>query len=385
MYTYAQQHKKEWVPINIKTRKDLILLITYAAVLILVVINFGPIIKALGRFAALFKSLFIGIAIAFVLHKPCQYIEMLMRKMFLKNSSPGLTRGLAVLKTYFLALLVIIILMLFIIPQLIESVRLFAANIESYLENTQSLLNQAAKLLQIAHIDLSELVDRLYAFLNQFTSNLGGLLAGIIGVTAGVFGFLANLLLAVIFSIYLLSGREKILVNCRAVAQAYLPPAIYGKALYLYRVTVDSFDKYVYGQLAEAVILGVLTFIGMVIFGFEYPLMIGTLIGITALVPIVGTYVGGFIAFLVLLMVSPPQALWFLVFLIILQQLENNLIYPRVVGDSLGLPGIWVLLAAIVGGGLAGPLGILLGVPVATVFYKLLKNDVRERTAIEEA
>lgn len=349
------------------------------------VINFGPIIKALERFAALFKSLFIGIAIAFVLHKPCQYIEMLMRKMFLKNSSPGLTRGLAVLKTYFLALLVIIILMLFIIPQLIESVRLFAANIESYLENTQGLLNQAAQLLQIAHIDLSELVDRLYAFLNQFTSNLGGLLAGIIGVTAGVFGFLANLLLAVIFSIYLLSGREKILVNCRAVARAYLPPLIYGKALYLYRVTVDSFDKYVYGQLAEAVILGVLTFIGMVIFGFEYPLMIGTLIGITALVPIVGTYVGGFIAFLVLLMVAPPQALWFLVFLIILQQLENNLIYPRVVGDSLGLPGIWVLLAAIVGGGLAGPLGILLGVPVATVFYKLLKNDVRERTAIEEA
>jgi len=371
------------ISINTKAKKDYMLLITYAAILILVVLNIGTILQAVGRFLALFTSLFIGIAIAFVLHKPCQYIENVLRNRFLKKGSPGLIRGLAVLKTLFLALLIISILMLFIIPQLIESVRLFASNIESYLKNTQGLLNQGANLLQIAHIDLSALVDRLYSFLNQLTGDLGGLLAGIIGVTAGVFSFFANLLLAVIFSIYLLSGREKILGNCRAVAQAYLPADVYNKALYVYRVTVDSFDKYVYGQLTEAVILGVLTFIGMVIFRFEYPLMISTLIGITALVPIVGTYIGGLIAFLVLLMVSPPQALYFVAFLIILQQLENNLIYPRVVGDSLGLPGIWVLLAAIVGGGLAGPLGILLGVPVTTVLYKLLKNDVYNR--VEEA
>ncbi|MGI6469326.1 MAG: AI-2E family transporter [Syntrophomonadaceae bacterium] len=371
------------IAINIKARKDYIFLITYAAILILAVLNIGTILQAVGRFLALFTSLFIGIAIAFILHKPCQYIEKVLKERFLKNGSPALIRGLAVLNTLLLALLIIAILMLFIIPQLIESVRLFASNIESYLANTQSLLNQGANLLQLAHIDLSQLLDRLYAFFNQLTGNLGGLLAGIIGVTAGVFGFLANLLLAMIFAIYLLSGREKILGNCRAVARAYLPAEVYDRALYVYRVTVDCFDKYVYGQLTEAFILGALTTIGMIIFGFEYPLMIGTLIGLTALVPIVGTYIGGLIAFLVLLMVSPPQALWFVVFLVILQQLENNLIYPRVVGDSLGLPGIWVLLAAIVGGGLAGPLGILLGVPVAAVLYKLLKNDVYNR--VEEA
>ncbi len=360
------------------------LLIAYAAVLILVVINFGPIMQALGRFVGLFKSLFIGIAIAFILHKPCQYIERIMRNTVLKNCKPAIIRGLAVLKTYFLAMLVIVILMLFIIPQLIESVRLFASNIGSYLENTQGMLNQAANLLQITHVDLSDLTDRLYQFLNQYTANLGGLFAGIIGVTAGIFGFLANLVLAMIFSIYLLASRESILGNCRAVSQAYLPHQIYEKARYVYQITVDTFDKYVYGQLTEAVILGVLTFIGMLIFSFDYPLMIGTLIGVTALVPIIGTYVGGLIAFLVLLMVSPLKALWFLVFLVILQQLENNLIYPRVVGDSLGLPGIWVLLAAIVGGGLGGPLGILLGVPLATVLYKLLKNDVKHRVSVEE-
>lgn len=359
------------------------LLIAFAAVLILVVINFVPIMQAVGRFAALFKSLFIGVAIAFILHKPLQKMERLLRTTVLKKSPPTLVRGLAVLKTYFLALLLMVLLLLFIVPQLIDSVRIFAANIDSYLDNTQGLLNQGANLLQIAHIDLSDLTDRLYQFLNQFTSNLGGLFAGIVGVTAGIFSFLANLLLAVIFSIYLLAGGEDILNNCRAVGRVYLPRKIYESSVYVYRVVVDTFDKYVYGQLTEAVILGILTFIGMLVFGFEYPLMISTLIGLTALVPMVGAYIGGLISFLVLLMVSPPQALWFLVFLIVLQQLENNLIYPRIVGDSLGLPGVWVLLAAIVGGGLAGPLGILLGVPIATVFYKLLKNDVRQRLVEE--
>jgi predicted PurR-regulated permease PerM len=368
---------------NLKVKRDLMLLITYAAVLILVVINFVPIMHAIGRFAALFKSLCIGIAIAFILHKPLQKAERLLRKTVLKNSPPALVKGLAVLKTYFLALLLLSLLMLFIVPQLIDSVRIFAANIDSYLDNTQGLLDQGANLLRIAHIDLSDVTDRLYMLLNQFTANLGGLFAGIVGVTAGIFSFLANLLLAVIFSIYLLAGGEDILNNCRAVGRAYLPSRIYEKAVYVYRVVVDTFDKYVYGQLTEAVILGILTFIGMLIFGFEYPLMISTLIGLTALVPLIGAYIGGLISFLALLIISPPQALWFLLFLIILQQLENNLIYPRVVGDSLGLPGVWVLLAAIVGGGLAGPLGILLGVPIATVLYRLLKNDVRQR-AVED-
>ncbi|KUG05130.1 permease [hydrocarbon metagenome] len=369
--------------INIKINKDLMLVIAYAAVLILVVLNFSHIIHSMIWFVSLFKPLLVGIAIAFILHKPCIFIEGYMRETVLKNSNPGLRRGLAVVITYFLALILLIVIILFIVPQLIDSIRLFISNLGTYLDNMQGLINQAANFIEVANFDLSSLIKPVFESFKQLTSNLTGLLSGIIGVTAGVVSFLANLFIALIFSIYLLAGKERILDNCRAVCRTYLSPRVYQSVIYVYEVTTDTFNKYVYGQLTEAVILGVLTFIGMLIFRFEYPLMISTLIGITALLPLVGAYIGGSIAFLVLLMISPLQALWFIVFLVILQQFEGNIIYPRVVGGSLGLPAIWVLLAAIVGAGLAGPLGILLGVPIATILYILLKNDVHGRTIRE--
>ncbi len=369
--------------INIKTNQNLMLVIAYAAVLILVVLNFSHIIHGMIWFVSLFKPLLVGIAIAFILHKPCMFIEGYMRKTVLKNSNPGLKRGLAVLMTYILALLLLIVIILFIVPQLIDSIRLFISNIGTYLDNMQGLINQVANIIEVANFDLSSLIKPVIESAQQVTSNFTGLLSGIIGITAGVVGFLANLFIALIFSIYLLAGKERILGNCRAVCRTYLSPKVYQSVVYVYEVTTDTFNKYVYGQLTEAVILGVLTFIGMLVFGFEYPLMISTLIGITALLPLVGAYIGGSIAFLVLLMISPVQALWFIVFLVILQQLEGNIIYPRVVGGSLGLPAIWVLLAAVVGAGLAGPLGILLGVPVATILYILLKNDVHRKTTTE--
>ncbi len=355
------------------------LMITYAAILILVVLNFSPIMNGLRWFLSLLQPLWIGIAIAFILHKPCLFIEGYISKSILKNSSPGLIRGLAVVKTYFLALLLLIVITFFIVPQLVDSIHLFASNIGTYLDNMQGLINRAGSMIEVGDFDLSSLTNQVFESVDKLTGNLGGLVSGIIGFTAGLFGFLANLLISLIISIYLLAGYERILGNCKAVCRAYLPSGVYQNVVYVYQVTTDIFNKYVYGQLTEAVILGLLCFIGMLIFRFEYSLMISTLIGITALLPLVGAYIGGSIAFLVLLMVSPVQALWFIVFLVILQQIEGNLIYPRVVGSSLGLPGVWVLLAAIVGAGLAGPLGILLGVPVAAVLYILLKNDVHQK------
>jgi predicted PurR-regulated permease PerM len=354
---------------------------SYAAVLILLVLNFSPIVKALAWFLSLLKPLWIGIALAFILHKPCISIERYLKKTILAKSNPVLIRSLAIVKTYFLALMLLLILILFVVPQLIDSIHLFSSNLGSYLDNIQSLINRGAALIEVNDVDLSVMISQVFESISKLTNNWGGLLSGIIGITAGVFGFLANFLIALIFSVYLLAGYERILDNLKSVCWTYLPSRTCEKIVYIYRVITDTFDKYVYGQLLEAVILGTLCFIGMLVFKFEYPLMISTLIGVTALLPLVGAYIGGSIAFLALLMISPPQALWFMVFLVILQQIEGNIIYPRVVGNSLGLPGIWVLLAAIVGAGVAGPLGILLGVPTAAVLYILLKNDVKGKSS----
>lgn len=145
----------------------------------------------------------------------------------------------------------------------------------------------------------------------------------------------------------------------------------------------ETFSSFIVGQCTEAVILGVLCILGMKLFQFPYAPMVGTFIGATALIPVVGAYLGGAVGFIMILTVSPLKAVLFLVFLVVLQQLEGNIIYPRVVGSSVGLPGMWVLAAVTIGGGISGVAGMLLGVPLAATIYKLIKEDVRRRVPDE--
>ncbi len=358
------------------------LLITYTAILVLFIINFRSVMQSLGAFIYIFNPLFIGIAIAFILNRPCMYIDRLLRRRKVLKRKPSLARGLAVTITYILLFLIIALLISIVIPQLIESIGVFVNNAGTYLDNSQDLINKVARFTGIHNIDLSS--SGISKYINQLAKSATALLGGIINITTGIISFIATLLISMIFSIYLLSSKETLLRQCKRVFVTYLPLHVYRKASYIYHVITDTFQKYIIGQLTDACILGVLCFIGMLIFRFEYPVLISVLIGVSALVPMLGAYIGGGIAFLLLLMVTPVKALWFILFLIVLQQFEGNIIYPRVVGSSLGLPGIWVLLAIIVGSGVAGTLGILLGVPVFTVLYILFKDDLNQRTADKE-
>jgi len=364
-----------------KMLRKYMLLITYAAVTLLVVFNFAAIWNALSYFTAFFKPLIIGIVIAFILNGPCMFFDRQLKRWF----PPGISRGLAVLFTYIVFVLVLCTIVIFIVPQIIASAQIFVHNLGGYLANSQQLLNRVTDNYSLRDVDLSAYTNQAMEYAKKLIGNLSGLFSSIVGITTGVITFFFNIFLAFIFSTYLLAGQESIMQNTRKVFRTYLPPRLYERLLYVYHVSIDIFEKFVYGQLADAVIIGALCFLGMVILRFDYPVMISTLIGVTALVPLIGAYIGGAVAFLVLLMISPLQALWFLVFLVVLQQIEGNLVYPRVVGGSLGLPGIWVLLATLVGSGLAGPLGILLGVPIATILYTLLKNDVKQRGSMEIA
>jgi predicted PurR-regulated permease PerM len=160
---------------------------------------------------------------------------------------------------------------------------------------------------------------------------------------------------------------------------AYLPKKIADKTSEISKLTATTFTRYVAFQMLEAVILGSLCFIGMLIFGFSYPLLISIMIAVTALIPVVGAYIGCVFSLLLLVMVSPIKAMWFILFFIVLQQFEGNVIYPRVVGRSIGLPGILVLLAVIIGGSILGFPGMILGVPIMSILYTILKQSVAER------
>ena len=198
----------------------------------------------------------------------------------------------------------------------------------------------------------------------------------VISAASSLFSAVTTTLFSIIFSIYLLTGKERLATQGSRFLRRYLPGRVYSRLMYVLRVLNDCFHRFIVGQCTEAVILGALCTVGMMLLGLPYATMVGALIAFTALIPVVGAFIGGGVGAFVILTESPIQALIFLVFLVILQQLEGNLIYPRVVGTSIGLPGIWVLAVVTIGGGTFGILGMLLGVPLAAAAYRLLREDI---------
>ncbi len=356
----------------------LIRILTYIAVLILFIINFNSVVGYIGKALGLFSSFFLGIGLAFILNTPCMAIERSIYK-YSKSNKKHLVRGVSIVLTYTIFILIIVLLIRFIIPQLFQSVQGLIANLEIYTDNLQRFFNNIARIFEIDPIDLSDLLAFINKSVDQIMASVSEVVSQIITITTSVISVIIDLFVAIVFSIYFLAGKEKLIRNVKKVFSTYLPVKVYDKISYVYNIVVDIFNKYIIGQFTEAIILGVLCFIGMIIFKFDYPLLISVIIGVLALIPIVGAYIGGFISFMLLLLISPTKAIWFVVFIVVLQQFEGNVIYPRVVGSSVGLPAIWVLLSIIVGGGIAGPLGVLLAVPITSVFYTLLKNDINRR------
>lgn len=200
-----------------------------------------------------------------------------------------------------------------------------------------------------------------------------------LGITSSIVGGVMNLVLSLVFSIYLLLQKEQLGAQLKNVMLAFLPPQRVEKILSVGRLSNRIFSKFVSGQCTEAVILGLLCFTGMSIFSMPYAMMISVVVGVTALIPMFGAFIGAGIGAFLILMVDPMQAFWFLIYIVVLQQLEGNLIYPRVVGKSVGLPGLWVLVAVTIGGNLWGVMGILLSVPLCSVVYSLFRQLVRDR------
>ena len=198
-------------------------------------------------------------------------------------------------------------------------------------------------------------------------------------VVTSIISTTVTLAVAFIFSIYILYWKEKLGNQFTRLFKRYIPDKITNKIFYVLGVLNKSFKSFIIGQCTEAVILGVLCMLGMLILRLPYAVMTGCLIGFTALIPIAGAYIGAGVGALMIFTVSPVQSVIFLIYLVILQQIEGNLIYPKVVGSSIGLPGIWVLAAVTVGGGVMGIMGMLVAVPVASAIYQIVREDVNRK------
>lgn len=369
---------------NKHTFQSILLLLVFAAFLALLVLHIGFLAVCVQQFLCLLTPVFLGLAIAFLLHKPCDFFTHRYQALF-HGRGIKTARGLAVLTAYAILFLTIYALLSILIPQVILSFQTFAGNL-SQTDGLQDSVNWLADRYHLGflkELDLSNLDTFLHTMLenalNKLQSSIADTLPRLFGAVTSFIHGTVTLMLGLAFSVYMLVGTEKLTRQFHRLTVFYLPAQLSRPVLRITRLTIDTFSHFVNGQITEAGILGGLCFVGMKLFSFDYAPLISVIIGITALVPVIGAYFGGFVSAFLLLMINPFQALGFLAFLFILQQIENNLIYPRVVGTSIGLPGIWVLMAVTVGSGLFGVAGVFLSVPAAAVLYTLLGNDLHRR------
>lgn len=281
----------------------------------------------------------------------------------------------------FLTLVIAVTLVIdLIVPELVSCVSVIISALPAALE---SLFNMLARLHLLpediaASLSGTDWQSKIGQLIDLVLSGAGTLVNAVLSALSSVFSGIVTALVGLIFSFYLLLGKDRLAGQCSRLMRRYLRPAWYENITYVLRVLDDCFSRYIVGQCVEAVILGTLCTLGMLVLRLPYATMIGALTAFTALIPVAGAYIGGAVGALMVFSVSPVKAIIFIVFLVVLQQAEGNLIYPKVVGSSLGLPAIWVLAAVTVGGGIMGIAGMLLGVPIAAALYRLLKNDLNK-------
>lgn len=363
-----------------KTRKDIIIIISYIALVIFALVNFSKIIAFLGKVISIFSPFLLGIILAFVLNVLNNFIE---KKIFGKIKPSKIwnkiKRPLCITLSLILVFLTIFFVMNLLIPQLKNSASLFTDTLPAYKEDIIGILNK----FDVDESTVNKVGEYLDNFGKVITDYIKGNSKDVITVTTEVATSVINIIskgiITLVFAIYMIAQKETLSRQINKVMRAYLKPKTINKINTIGTLANKTFSNFVTGQCLEALIFGSLVFVGMLIFRFPYASTIGVLLGFTALIPIFGAFIGTAIGFILIMMVSPVKAILFVVFIIILQQIEGNLIYPRVVGKSIGLPGMWVLLSVTVGGSIGGILGMLIATPLCSLLYALFTKMVNDR------
>lgn len=364
--------------------KELRRIITVVAVVVLLIVYSGNILSAIGGIIDVFNPFFAGVAIAFVLNIPMDMIE----KKFMSGWNTGIKRkakrAISMISAILIVIGVLAIVVFSLVPQLGDTFKdiadrlpEFNQNIVEYVDDLTKDYPQVNKIvnqIDTSEQDWSGLLEGVTSFMQSGVA--GNILTSTVNVASSIAVFVFRAIIAICFAIYLLVSKEKILRNIKTVFKTYMPAKAFK---YLHdgtKLLIDTFKKFIAGQCVEAVVLGCIFAITMVIFRIPYAILVSVLIAFTALIPVAGAFIGCAVGAFLILMVSPIKMLWFLILFIILQQLENKLIYPKIVGSSVGLPSIWVFVAVTVGGSISGVVGMLVFIPIASTLYVLLKEDI---------
>ena len=362
-----------------KYKKDIIKLILFTIIIIFAFIN----IKAIGSFLAylinIFMPFIIGIFIAFILNVLLNFVEnKLFKKLNKKNYKTWskLKRPVSVIITFIIIITIMVFILGLLIPQLQNTVILFTKNFDTYKEQTIEILNNFginSESINNYSTSINNLKNEITSYINN---NRNEIMQITIGVASSFLGSITSIIIGIVFAIYILLKKEDLSRQFKKILKAYLPEKYERRIEEIANLSNITFGNFISGQCLEALIIGLLCFIGMLILQIPYASTISVLVGFTALIPVFGAFIGTFIGAFLIFMVEPFKALIFIIFIIILQQLEGNIIYPKVVGKSVGLPSIWVMVAVTIGASIYGVLGMILSVPLCSILYSIIKTDV---------
>lgn len=366
-----------------------ILLIIFGAILFYTVLQNTDLVAGwISSLGQILSPVFIGIVMAFVINLPLRFFE---NKVFRRLNRKGgkiwmkIRRAVCLTISVLVLLGVIALVGLLIIPEVKDTAVNMIKALPSQAEIVSTVKGWVEKLN--LPVDFSEVFsnikwDSISDSIMSGLSNTGGtVLSTTIDFTSGLVGGVFNFVVGFALSLYILASKEKLGMQFKRLFGALLPKKISEKLIHVFRMSGDIFSGFITGQLTEAVLIGLWCYLGMTIFGMPYAIVVSAVISVTALIPIFGALIGTVFGALMILFESPLMAVGFVVYIVIIQQIDNNVIYPRIMGNSVGLPGIWVICAVTVGGSLLGAVGMLLSVPVCAVIYTLAKEFVVEREA----
>ena len=360
-------------------------LIGIAAACILIFLgvqNIGTVASAVSWVFDLVLPLVIGCAVAMIVNVPMRAIEARLWKRSEKKFAVKLRRPVALILSILFIVGVLAGVVRIVLPELVEAVGIIVDAAVEIVDKFHGMTEEDILALPFGDLILDINWDKLLDSLKTWAMNESNNIANtVFGTLTSLVGGIIDLFVALVFGMYILISKDKLKRGAERIVRVWLPKVWAERVCHAVSVANVNFRSFITGQTIEAFILGVLCLIGMWIFGFPYAPMISTLIGVTALVPVIGAFAGGGIGAFMILTVDPMQALFFIIYLLALQQLEENLIYPRVMGSHVNLPGMWVLAAITVGGGVAGPVGMLIGVPLASTVYTLFGEATAKREA----
>ncbi len=373
---------------NFKWTEDTAARVFAGSAVAVISITFYFLIQNIGGIFDVFKNIFevlspfvIGFVIAYLLTRPVNFTERLLNRYLWKKAKKqhSINRAISIVIILILFLLLLALVIYSIIPQLIESVTTLARNADEYIKSINTLLDKLFAHFNIDASFLEEILGSSQEMFKSLTEYIASKLPQLLNFSVSIGSGISNVFIGFIVSVYMLNGKERFAAQIKKILFAIFPARFVNETVSAFSYMHETFGKYFSGQSIDSVVLGIICFILMSVFKMEYALLISMIIMITNFIPFIGPFIGAIPSAFILLMVQPTKVIWFIIMIVILQQIEGNIIAPKIVGKTTGLSSFWVVFSIIIGGGLFGITGVILAVPAFSVVYTFSKRFIESR------